>query len=262
MKKTLLKVDRVAVQKQNEPYYLGDIKTLDTQLIDTSDCWHNGDPSRSDSYILKNEANPMQSIEISEKQIFFVTSNSAHHMSHYLASCAFKNVEATASKLVLNFDQHEDHGSETDTKKMLCSNWGGYTKGYNSHYAVVGRPMNGKPMFYLYGDTKEKFDSFNELKVSFNRYSHIYVTIDMDILTNNSRESKRTNWNEGCASKKDLIEWINSLPPKIISADITGFPPQARSASASTNEEDLNAYIADIHDVAKALEAIMLPTTI
>lgn len=53
-----------------------------------------------------------------------VDHNSAHHMTYLLAKYAFtKNGRKKSTKLLINFDQHEDFG-KYNSPKIACSTWG------------------------------------------------------------------------------------------------------------------------------------------
>lgn len=76
--------------------------------------------------------------------IFFVESNSAHHISYYLAKKAFDSYRQGVKKAVLNIDQHEDYGSCAAVGKMFCGNWGSAIRKDAADYFVEGKVCPGQ----------------------------------------------------------------------------------------------------------------------
>lgn len=190
-------------------------------------------------------------IDPANKELFFVESNSAHHLSAFLAQSAFNNMPKDdkgkmPGALVVNFDQHDDHG--TPGSKLFCGNWSGHV---SCDYLVVGLKNKTEAHFYKYGERKYTIYTLEKYKDLFENYEQIYVTVDMDVLTNGV--SKRTNWGPGDMTKEKLIELLSDLPgDKLAAADITGFPP-----SKNGNADELASYINDITKTAETLCKIM-----
>lgn len=261
----------ISVNKETEDaeavYYRKGLNADTAITID--DLLYNGAATGRDSYkLVESGTQPMKSpvakrIEDTvhqspvPKNLFFIESNSAHNISYFTAGIAAKLSAQGQKLLIANFDQHLDHG--TATGELLCSNWGGFAKKYfPCDYMVIGEPLyNRKKQFIIYCAGKQNCTAFKieELHKRLNEYDAIYVTVDMDILINGAGMPKRTNWGEGVLTKQTLMSYLNLLPDgKIISADITGFPPY-ETANLAKEEINLIQYITDINEIAKKLES-------
>jgi hypothetical protein len=53
-----------------------------------------------------------------------IDSNAAHHVSLLLAERAFAAVPAGFAKAIVNFDAHEDFGTQVTPRSFRCDNWG------------------------------------------------------------------------------------------------------------------------------------------
>lgn len=224
------------------------------RTISLVDCVTEGCSERSDTYKFSSDdeiRSRIGAIDPADKELFFVESNSAHHLSAFLAQSAIDNMPKdddgkTPGALVVNFDQHDDHG--TPGSKLFCGNWSGHV---SCDYLVIGLKNKTEAHFYKYGESKYTVYTLEQYKDLFEDYEQIYVTVDMDVLTNGA--SKRTNWGAGDMTKEKLIELLSDLPgDKLVAADITGFPPNKNG-----DADELASYINDITDTAKALCNIM-----
>lgn len=194
---------------------------------------------------------------VPDKSLFFVESNSAHHMSYFLAKEAAGRLGEGEKLLVLNFDQHEDHGFLART--FFCGNWGSHVlQKAGCDYTAVG--ASGRITSFKAGVTgcrKYGLDQLSEcLEQRHKDCTKIYVTVDMDVLRNDM-VLKRTNWNSGDISFNVLKALLMSLPAeKITVADITGFPPVTPNYPKS-DLPNYAPYIADIKNTADILCGLM-----
>lgn len=190
------------------------------------------------------------------KNLFFVESNCAHNISYFTASIAAASLKAGQKLLIINFDQHSDHGKATD--ELLCSNWGGFARNdLTCDYLVIGEPSyfpKGVCSFYN-ADGIRKEVPVKSTADLLKQYDAYYVTVDMDILKNGTGLPQRTNWNDGILLKENLMEYMDIIPEgKVISADITGLPPY-KTAEIDESEKYFTQYIADINEIAEKLES-------
>ncbi|MDE6699234.1 MAG: hypothetical protein K2J91_07150 [Lachnospiraceae bacterium] len=196
--------------------------------------------------------------KITEKSLMFTESNSAHHMTYFYVKELAGRLGEGEKLLIINFDQHKDYGSPNG--KFFCGSWGSYiSSAIGCDYVVVGAGKNGG-IISIKSDGTEREYPVEELdKCLRERHSDctkIYVTVDMDILTN-SISLKRTNWGSGKMPPLYLRNILKTLPAeKIISADITGFPP-VNSQKLDNNLELLNSYVDDIRVIAELLCSLM-----
>lgn len=196
--------------------------------------------------------------KVPEKSLFFTESNSAHHMTYFLAGERAEQLGEGEKLLVINFDQHEDHGFSART--FFCGNWGSHImRRANCDYVVVGASNRitsfkaGMPGCQKYG--------LNQLAECLEQRhkdcSRIYVTVDMDVLKNDMA-LKRTNRNSGVMSFDVLRALLNSLPgEKITAADITGFPPVTPNYPKNNKMYCFAPYILDIKHTAEILCRLM-----
>ena len=230
-----------------------------------ADCLDGGRPPYSESYKFLDSDEAVRRIgEVNPlEELFFVESNSAHHISRYLAIHAYDSfTEENGGKrpenfLVLNFDQHEDHG--TPAGRFYCGSWGGYVAAdLSCDYLVIGVSKGMEAFLYPYDNGKETY-SLKEpevLEEIYSQYDRIYVTVDMDVLTGG--KSKRTNWGHGYIDQSILNILLKMIPSeKIISADITGFPPKPIEHAEDVDVEEINSYFQDITEIAKTLTGLM-----
>lgn len=269
----------------NYPYYKGSLEFRDTLCL-AEHFVKTGSPCASDTYTFTDIPQNGGAAEITreslieaalsgkftDKTLFFTESNSAHHLTYFYVKEAAKHLNPE-ELLVVNFDQHLDTGAENNP--LYCGSWGGryICNAVGCDYLVVG-PKNSKdvlkrfdPKFVrptydaaLYSNrNKDRILYYpkEELPRICEPYNKIYVTVDMDILTN-SAPHKRTNWGPGYFDKCDsLLNFLRLLPAeKITAADITGFPPVDTNQDEKTLKE-LDPYIADIQKTAEALCHLM-----
>lgn len=195
--------------------------------------------------------------KVPEKSLFFTESNSAHHMTYFLAGERAEQLGEGEKLLIINFDQHEDHGFSART--FFCGNWGGHIgRRANCDYVVVG--ASNKITSFKAGTSgcrKYGLDQLAEcLEQRHRDCSRIYITVDMDVLKNDIA-LKRTNWNSGTMSFDVLRALLNSLSGEnITAADITGFPP----VTPNYPQSELYCfapYIEDIKNTAEILCGLM-----
>lgn len=232
-----------------------------------SGCFTGGTGKSSSSYNLCNreelERRLWEAGTLGE--LFFVESNSAHHISMFIAKCAYEEFNSEAETpiskfLIINFDQHEDYGSEDS--ELFCGNWGAHSsKELQCDYLIIGRKQKKDAVYYPYGGSKtiysleKDFDIFDELC---SRYDKIYVTVDMDVLNSypffERDVAKRTNWNHGDKGIGFIETLISRIPSdKIIAADITGFPPKPKEDKT----EEADVYLLDIIRISNILDTTM-----
>lgn len=209
----------------------------------------------------KTEAELIEDMErlltdrVPDKSLFFNESNSAHHLTYFLANEAARRL-GSAKLLVINFDQHMDFG--TPAGRFFCGSWGSRICNSGCDYMVVG--CNRRVTSFKAGETSGKAYELAQLSDCIaKRHSDcakIYVTVDMDVLENPA-SPKRTNWNPGCLERDTLTRLLTSLPAdKITAADITGFPP-VDTNSAADELEKLKPYADDILRTAEILCGLM-----
>ena len=189
-----------------------------------------------------------------QNHLFFIESNAAHHLSYFLAK-KYLNLEENPStsrkKLVINFDRHTDTNASNYAKALACGNWGYWLyELYNCDYLAIGAPgestKNSFDHGFLYikdGNKNDKYDT------TYKEYEKLYVTVDMDVLKNESN-IQRTNWEGGGKVDFESLKiYLNKLPHgKIVAADITGFPPYVNNEDAI-----LSRYTNDIKQIADIL---------
>lgn len=240
----------------------------------------------------KTEAELIEDMErlltdrVPDKSLFFNESNSAHHLTYFYVKEAAKRVAPEEKLLVVNFDQHEDTGSETS--RFYCGSWGGlnicgaagcdylavgpkYLERTNfsslAEYMEYKRQTAGqqRPAYMAKLFTRDGAVircATENLSEVYSRYSKIYVTVDMDVLTC-GEDARRTNWSSGYMTLETLRERLTELPSeKLIAADITGFPP-VDSYKLENHRELIGSYIDDILNVSAALcERMGIPPVI
>lgn len=234
------------------------------------DCFGEGCAASSATYKLNNQPEVERRLRESGalNELFFVESNSAHHISRFIAKAAYDEyvnvMRATNPKfLIVNFDQHDDYGVKKEDKDLFCGNWGAYISAeIRCDYLVIGRKFEKGILYCPYNKDKETYsladdvDKLNELYAS---YDKIYVTVDMDVLNSapfvpKETAAKRTNWGHGDMNIDMLEGLITQIPVnKIIAADITGFPPIPQSGM----ENQADSYISDIVRIAMAVSERM-----
>lgn len=192
---------------------------------------------------------------VPDKSLFFNESNSAHHLTYFLANEAARRL-GSAKLLVINFDQHMDFG--TPTGRFFCGSWGSRICNSGCDYMVVG--CNRRVTSFKAGEKTGKVYDLTQLSECITKRHgdcvKIYVTVDMDVLENPA-SPKRTNWNPGLIDRDSFIGLLTSLPAdKITAADITGFPP----VNTNLPEEALNRlrpYAEDVRLTAEILCRLM-----
>ena len=229
------------------------------ETISLADCVDKGNSAGTVSYKFSSIDEVRRLIGTADPQnkLFLVESNSAHHMSAFLVQRAFDGMERDSEgkitgALVVNFDQHEDHGKPNS--EFYCGSWGGHV---NSDYLVVGLFSRQEAHLYNYGANGYKNFPLKKCTDIYKSYSKIYVTVDMDVL--NGGKSRRTNWKHGAMSKDILLRLLNDLPgDKLVAADVTGFPPYIQN-EGTRNESlgELNTYLSDITETAETLCRLM-----
>lgn len=253
-------------EDEKEFKYYRDGLTADTD-IPLGDLLNGGKADRNDSYKLALPCTLlMESLAAKRikaavhqspvpKNLFFVESNSAHNMTYFTAGVAAASLAKDKKLLIVNFDQHADYSSAP--KEFWCGNWGGFAKkDLQCDYLVIGEASSySHKKCQLYSGGKLSKKDLGEIADIFKVYDVFYVTVDMDVLKNGVGMPKRTNWKEGMLLKEQLKSYLDMLPDgKIISADITGFPPYEIS-KLEENEEYFKQYIADINEIAEKLES-------
>ena len=241
------------------PYY----NTLEfDRRIFLADCAKEGAPYATDSYEFLSKAEVCRRIGTIDplKELFFVESNCAHHLSCFLSQSAFvrskkEGEEKTPKHLVVNFDQHSDHGLPFG--RFYCGSWGGYV---GCDYFVAGVSKGTEAVLYHCGSgTAEKYrlNDLSAIRAIYDGYEQIYVTVDTDVLVGG--ENKRTNWPHGDMTKDILFLLLNAVPgKKIAAADITGFPPNIKDEDERNKSiGKLDSYINDIAETAKVLCDLM-----
>lgn len=250
------------------PYYKGGLEFRETMNL--SENFTKQDPQSSETYHLTSprggtEPELMEEIQghfaglVPDKALFFTESNSAHHITYFLAGETAKRLGKDVKLLVINFDQHEDHG--TSSGAFFCGSWGSYiVDASRCDYLVVG--PRGKITSYKFGEPgcetyKLSVDDLQRcLRERHSDCQQYYVTVDMDILENDKR-IPRTNWGPGQVSCEALNELLNSLPAgKVTVADITGFPPVGSNVS-DEYLQGLIPYTRDIGTIAATLCGLM-----
>ena len=183
-----------------------------------------------------------------KKPLYLVESNSAHHISYFLAKKAFGEPNGK-TRLVINFDQHEDYGNNS---VFNCGTWGSHLKvKYQADYFVYGLKQGNGIVCKLNNNSEHKKDVAELL----NGYAEIYITIDMDVFAG-TQNQQRTNWPNGnVKSICEVINLINSLKKeKIIAADIHGLPV-ATELSLKRVPKEVTQYLNDISDLAAVLDS-------
>lgn len=222
-----------------------------------AECFNGGCPPWSDSYILTKRSELDQRLKTisTQKELFFIESNSAHHLSKFLAERAYDEQAKSGQRfLVVNFDQHRDYG--TPESELFCGNWGSHVcADLGCDYLIIGRKINMDALYYPYEGEAVSYslaDDLDRLEELYSAYDQIYVTVDMDVLT--GKTAKRTNWPCGDMTQPALEGLLRMLPKeKIIAADIAGFPPKVIGA----DRDELDGYLSDLEQVAKVLNELM-----
>lgn len=248
------------------PYY----NTLEyDERLCLADCFDGGRPPSSNTYSIINQDKIERSFNgiNAQKKLFFTESNSAHHISYFIAKRVFEQLRkeevAPQKYLVVNFDQHQDYGSMRG--EFFCGSWGCRVTGsIQADYFIIGEKTKIDSHLY-HSDPKEKTLAYDSSKDSdlenilskINEYDKIYVTVDMDVLTFSDNMIQRTNWKQGKLQLEILNNLLSKLPnEKIVAADITGFPPKqmlSGSLVPIAKKGVLDSYIQDIQTVAQVL---------
>lgn len=247
--------------KNFSPYYNPDEFA---EKLCLADCFDGGSPPSSETYTITNqEAIERRFSEIDARErLFFTESNSAHHISYFIAKRVFDQLsEESGKKLVVNFDQHQDYG--TLTGKFFCGSWGCRVTGIiGADYFIIGEKTRIDSHLYHSNPSEKTLNSVSssdleQIMTKINEYDKIYVTVDMDVLTAPDDIVQRTNWKHGNLQANTLMDMLAQLPAKkIIAADITGFPPKymlSGSPVPQSKKERLDSYITDIEAVAQVL---------
>lgn len=271
------------------PYYKGALEFRDTLCL-AGHFFKKGPIDESDTYDfipLPNKEDNMSSRQkarieailcgmLPDKALFFTESNSAHHMTYFYVKEAAKHIAPEEKLLVVNFDQHEDSGSENSY--FYCGSWGGANicKAAGCDYLVVGPKYIDTTKFNSLAEYMEyKRQSTGQSKPAYaaklytrdgamiscapealsdiyGRYDKLYATVDMDVLTC-AEDLKRTNWKSGYLAPLQLRAHLAEIPAgKLIAADITGFP-HVDSEKLENHRELIDSYIGDISAVAAVL---------
>lgn len=273
----------------NYPYYTGALEFRDTLCL-AGHFFKKGPIDESDTYDfipLSNEEDNIPSQQkarieavlcgmLPDKALFFTESNSAHHMTYFYVKEAAKHIAPEEKLLVVNFDQHEDSGSENSY--FYCGSWGGANicKAAGCDYLVVGPKYIDTSRFNSLAEYMEyKRQNAGQPKPAYTaklftrdgamiscapealgeiygRYDKIYVTVDMDVLTC-AEDLRRTNWKSGNLALLQIRKHLAEIPAdKLIAADITGFPP-VDSYKLENYRELIDSYIEDIRSAAEIL---------
>lgn len=243
-----------------------------------ADCFDGGRPPSSETYSIINPSRLERSFGELEAQnkLFFTESNSAHHISYYIAMRVFEQLRASEETpqkyLVVNFDQHQDYG--TMEGKFFCGSWGcRVTNHLRADYFIIGEKTRVDSHLYhcdpcekTLNYTSSSAADLEKIMAKINEYDKIYVTVDMDVLIAPDDTIQRTNWKRGNLQPNTLMELLSRLPAeKIAAADITGFPPKnmlSGSPVPQSKQDRLDSYIKDIESAAQALcRAMNIPYT-
>lgn len=239
-----------------------------TERLCLADCFNGGRPPASDTYLITNQAEIERRFGKIDtcKKLFFTESNSAHHISYFIAKRVFDQLcvcETSAKYLVINFDQHQDNG--TMKGDFFCGSWGSRVTGLlHADYFIIGEKtrvdshlFHSDPSVKALNYTSSNRSEFEKIITKINEYDKIYVTVDMDVLTDKDDKIQRTNWKHGNIKTDVLLGMLERLPAeKIVAADITGFPPKHMLSGESvpmSKKGELDSYILDIEAIAQAL---------
>jgi len=234
-----------------------------------ADCFDGGRPPSSETYSITNQSKLERSFSQidAQKKLFFTESNSAHHVSYFIAMRVLQKLResetAPQKYLVVNFDQHQDHG--TMKADLFCGNWGcRVTDHLQTDYFIIGEKTRIDSHLYHHEPSEKTLNytssnpsDLEKIMLKINEYDKIYVTVDMDVLNAPDDTIQRTNWKRGSLEKNKLLDLLAHLPAeKIAAADITGFPPKYMLSGAPvpmSKKDRLDAYIKDIEEVASVL---------
>lgn len=216
--------------------------------------------SKSNSYYL--DIDGVQGIldpVVTEGNLFFVESNSAHHISYFLAKNAFQNCPPNCKKAVLNFDQHYDYGlSHSPVENLFCGNWGGTLRNENVDYFVEGKSCQSENAVISFQEMNGQSIDASQINEVLKAYEYVYVSVDMDVLLKISQNFKRTNWPDGGMDIDTLKQYIDSRlnGVTVIAADITGFPFKTEEWQLrnESTQKVFDTYAQNIIDVANALQ--------
>lgn len=246
------------------PYYKGGLEFREETAL--ADYFSKPSPyydSLSYSFTgLEPEAELMANMElmftdkVPDKSLFFNESNSAHHLTYFLAKETSRRLDGGTKLLVINFDQHMDYGNPLG--RFFCGSWGCRACAAGCDYMVVG--SNRRITSFKAEESSGRAYDLTQLadciKERHGDCAKIYVTVDMDVLENPAAP-KRTNWNPGHIDFPALERLLGSLPAdRITAADITGFPPVDTNKDRETLTA-LEPYIADIRKTAETLCKLM-----
>lgn len=196
---------------------------------------------------------------ITSENMFFVESNSAHHISYFLAKNAFKNCPPNCKKAVLNFDQHQDYDViNPQTSGLFCGSWGRMLRYENIDYFVEGKYCQSENVVISFQEMNGQYIDPDEINEVLKAYEYVYVSVDMDVLLKISQNFKRTNWPDGGMEIDTLKQYIDSRlnGVNVIAADITGFPFKIEEWELRNNEKRkvFDTLTQNIIDVANALQ--------
>lgn len=216
--------------------------------------------SKSNSYYFDNDG--IQEILdpiVTEGNLFFVESNSAHHISYFLAKNAFKNCPPNCKKAVLNFDQHLDYGiSYSPVENLFCGNWGGTLRNETADYFVEGKYCQSENVVISFQEKNGQRIDADKINEELKAYEYVYVSVDMDVLLKVDKNFKRTNWPDGGMDIDTLKQYIDSRlnGVNVIAADITGFPFKTEEWELRNKEKRkvFDTFTQNIIDVANALQ--------
>lgn len=216
--------------------------------------------SKSNSYYFDNDGvREILDPIVTEGNLFFVESNSAHHISYFLAKNAFQDCPPNCKKAVLNFDQHLDYGiSYSPVENLFCGNWGGTLRNENADYFVEGKYCPSENVVISFQEKNGQRIDADKINEELKAYEYVYVSVDMDVLLKVDKNFKRTNWPDGGMDIDTLKQYIDSHlnGVTVIAADITGFPFKTEEWELRNKEKRkvFDTFTQNIIDVANTLQ--------
>lgn len=235
-------------------------KTISLQKLCTG-----GSASLPHSYNILNESEIMVKLDPIDSlhNVVINESNCAHHLSYFLIRKAYraliesKRADERSRILVINFDQHEDFGNNTDV--FFCGNWGSRIfeeKGFDfmSVGCCEGERVYARIRRHNSVSEDIGLDHSEDFYKIYARYDKIYVSVDMDVLTG-SYKCLRTNRTNGELTANRLRTLLRQIPThKVFAADITGLPPVGeKTVNRRANIDDVEAYLFDVKTASDIL---------
>ncbi len=177
-------------------------------------------------------------MNLTGKLFSVINNNSAHHVSYVLACHAFANHgRQGANQLVINFDQHHDHGSASNVNDaeiyITCTSWGQFLgrsdnglQGCGYLALGVGTSGNKSHSKFYFGSSElssrsaavAKYGQFNTSN------SDVYITVDRDFMKGSETKYGGGNYSktEGWAEVKSCL---GAIPlANLVGFDVCGLP--------------------------------------